>query len=70
MCKHSFDLWVYSFLSLDECVVVVVVAEDDDDDHDFGPTCRLTGESNDELVGVEASCVVREFAVVAVVDDN
>ena len=54
---------------MDENVVVAVVVEDDDDDHDSALIRQLIEESNDELVGVEASYAVRGLAAV-VVDDN
>jgi hypothetical protein len=60
MYKHSFDLWVYSFLFVDENA---------DDDHDFVLMLQLIVELNDELVEVVTSYVARVLAVV-VVDDN
>ena len=60
MYKHSFDLWVCSFL---------FVVENADDDHDFVFVLQLVVELNDELVEAVASCVARVLAA-AVVDDN
>jgi len=69
MCKHSFDLWVCSFLWAYETAVAVDDDDDDDHRHDYVLLSQLIVELNDELVVVVASYVVMTLAEV-VMDDN